>query len=166
VREEILYPIINFEGFLPTRPLNSSLQFANRDCRNIQLIVAGASEQHTASGRVTFLHEPVCLLLRSSNWNPFRKAEKRKNAANSNVFECFAKLPKLRTCVRFPSLSGCPAWRVIDCRNHPKYKVGDRVVVKLSGGRTVEATTILWSSTGLKNYGQCGSTFTIRVRLS
>ena len=32
---------------------------------------------------------------RCSDWNPFGKTEKRKNAASSNVFECSAKLPKL-----------------------------------------------------------------------
>jgi hypothetical protein len=40
---------------------------------------------------------------RCSNWNPFEKTEKRQNAANSNVFVCSAKLPKLRTWVRLPS---------------------------------------------------------------
>jgi len=35
-----------------------------------------------------------------SNWNPFEKTEKRKNAANLNVFGCSAKLPKLRLFAR------------------------------------------------------------------
>jgi hypothetical protein len=34
-----------------------------------------------------------------------KKTKKCKKAANSNVFECSAKLPKLRTWVRFPSLA-------------------------------------------------------------
>jgi hypothetical protein len=37
-----------------------------------------------------------------SNWNPIQETEKRQKAANSNVFGCFAKLPKLRRWVRVP----------------------------------------------------------------
>jgi hypothetical protein len=48
-----------------------------------------------------------------SNWNPIEKTKKRKNAANSNVFGCSAKLPKLRTWVRFPS----PAPEILKTNN-------------------------------------------------
>ena len=32
------------------------------------------------------------------------------------------------------------SWHVVGCRTMPKYKVGDHVLVKLSGGRIAEAT--------------------------
>ena len=37
-------------------------------------------------------------------------------------------------------LLGTLLWRVVGCRNNAQIQVGDHVLVKLSGGRIVEAT--------------------------
>jgi hypothetical protein len=77
---------------------------------------------------------------RCSNWNPIEKSGKPQIAANLCVFTHLQQASQASD-VGFDSHRPlAPGMTCYIAATMPKHKVGDRVLVKLSGGRIVEAT--------------------------